>query len=85
MHLREHPDSEAATVLHATALIRLSQPFDAALELEDYLRKFPNKVEAAKLYAALLVDVVNDRPKAEEILLQCSKLAPRDAGVQEGL
>jgi tetratricopeptide (TPR) repeat protein len=83
--LRERPRDESAAVLHATSLIHLSQPFDAALELEDYLNKVPDSVEAAKLHAALLADVVNDRTQAEEELLRVSRLAPTDASVWEGL
>ena len=69
LQLRKQPDNEPAVLQHATALIHLSQPFDAALELEDYLKRHPDSVAAGKLYAALLVDVVDDRKQADEILL----------------
>src|SRR3977135_3102367 len=81
--LRERPRDESAAVLHATSLIHLSQPFDAVLELEDYLNKAPGSVEAGKLYAALLAEVVNDRTQAERELLRVSRLAPTDANVWE--
>src|ERR1700716_216001 len=77
--LRERPRDESAAVLHATSLIHLSQPFDAVLELEDYLNKAPDSVEAGKLHAALLADVVNDRAQAEEELLHVSRLPPSQA------
>jgi tetratricopeptide (TPR) repeat protein len=83
--LRARPRDESAAVLHATSLIHLSQPFDAVLELEDYLNKAPGSVEAGKLYAALLAEVVNDRTQAEQELLRVSRLAPADANVWEGL
>jgi tetratricopeptide (TPR) repeat protein len=83
--LRERPRDESAAVLHATSLIHLSQPFDAVLELEDYLNKIPDSVEAGKLHAALLAEVVNDRTQAEEELLHLSRIAPADATVWEGL
>jgi tetratricopeptide (TPR) repeat protein len=83
--MRAQPASEAAAVLHAQALLHLGQPFDAALELEEFLKRRPKSVEAGKLYAALLMDVVADRKKAETVLLDCAKLAPADAAVQEGL
>src|SRR5260370_4886843 len=84
-HLRDHPADEAATVLHATSMIRLSQPFDAALELEEILNLHPNFLEASKLYAALLMDVLNDSEGAGKILAHCSQLAPKDPQVWEAL
>jgi tetratricopeptide (TPR) repeat protein len=85
LELQQQPENEAAAVLHATALIQLGQPFDAALEMEEFLKRHPGSVAAGKLYAALLVDVVQDRAKAEQVLLHCSKLAPRDPAIWEGL
>lgn len=83
--LLRHPLNEAAAVLHARALIQLSQPFDAALELEDFVRRKPTATSAGKLYAALLADVVQDRTRAEEVLLACARNAPRDAEIHEAL
>ena len=85
LHLQSHPGDEAAAVLHAQALFHLSQPFDAVLELEDYLQRFPNAVEAGKFYVALLVDVVRDRPKAMEVATRLSRAAPKDPQVWEAL
>ena len=85
LQLRQQPGSEASAVLHAQALFHLSQPFDAVLELQDFLKCAPNSVEVGKFYVALLVDVVRDRPKALEVALQLSKLAPKDPGVWETL
>ncbi len=82
---RENPGSEPAAILHANALIHLSQPFDAALELEEFLKAHLSSVPAGKLYAALLVDVIGDRGKAEEVLHRCSEIAPGDPEVWEGL
>ncbi len=85
LQLRQRPNDEAAIVLHSQALFHLSQPFDAVLELEDFLRSAPNAVEAGKFYVALLVDVVRDRPKAMEIAVRLSKAAPKDPEVWETL
>lgn len=85
LHLREQPGDETATLLRANALIRLSQPFDAALDLEDFLKVNPDSAAAGKLYAAVLVDVIQDRAKAEQVLLHCSQVAPKDPEVWEGL
>jgi tetratricopeptide (TPR) repeat protein len=83
--LRRNPSSEEAALLHARALIHLGQPFDATLELEDYLKRTPDSVKISKLYAALLIEVVDQSSKAEEVLLRCTKLAPGDAEVWETL
>lgn len=85
LHLRQQPGSEASAVLHAQALFHLSQPFDAVLELQDFVKRAPSSAEAGKFYVALLVDVVRDRPKAMEVALQLSKLVPKDPGVWETL
>lgn len=85
LHLQDQPAAEAAAVLHAQALFHLSQPFDAVLELEDFVKRSPNAVEAGKFYVALLVDVVRDRSKAMEVAVHLSTVAPRDAGVWETL
>lgn len=80
-----NPHSIEATVLHARALVRLNQPFDAVLELEELLRTAPDAVPALKLYAGLLDAVVNDEPKAEEVLVRCARLAPDDLEVWTAL
>ncbi len=82
-YLREKPNDEAAVVLHSQALLHLSQPFDAVLELEDFLRRAPDAVEAGKFYVALQVDVVRDRTKAMEVALRLSRTAPKDPEVWE--
>jgi len=84
-YLRERPDDEDAIVLHATSLIRLSQPFDAALELEEVLKAHPGYLEAGKLYAALLIDVLDDSDAADKMLLRLAQMAPHDSQVWEGL
>jgi tetratricopeptide (TPR) repeat protein len=83
--LRSNPQSSEATVLHALTLVQLGQPFDAVLELEAFLQTTPNSLALMKLYAELLASVVNDKLKAEEILVQCSKLAPRDVEIWKAL
>jgi tetratricopeptide (TPR) repeat protein len=83
--LHQNPSSEEATLLHARALIHLNQPFDATLELEDFLKRTPGSVKVSKLYAALLIEIVDQSSKAEEVLLRCTKLAPGDAEVWETL
>lgn len=85
LYRQANPGSIEATVLHARSLLSLNQPFDAVLELEELLRTAPDAVPALKLYAGLLDAVVNDEPKAEEVLVRCSQLAPDDLEVWTAL
>ncbi len=74
-----------AIVGRATALFHLNQPFDAMLELEDFLRKDPNSVPALQLFATLHSVVREDNRRAIEIMERCSQLAPGDSGVWQYL
>src|SRR5215204_5581089 len=67
LHLNRHPKTAEAVVLHARALAALGQPFDAALELEEFLKQEPESVPALKLYGHLLDAVVEEKAKAEEV------------------
>jgi len=77
----QNPGSAAAVVRHAQALVQLSHPFEAVLELEELLRTQPDDVPALKLYAGLLDTVVKDPTAAGKVLEKCAKLAPSDAEV----
>jgi len=70
-----------ATIGHATALYHLNQPFDAMLELEDFLRRNPDSVPALQLFATLHSVIREDNRRAIEIMERCSQLAPDDSGV----
>lgn len=85
IYRQANPNSIEAAVLHARALIRLNQPFDAVLELEELLQNAPDAVPVLKLYAGLLDAVVNDEAKAEEVLIRCARLAPDDLEVWTAL
>jgi tetratricopeptide (TPR) repeat protein len=85
LHLNRHPKTAEAVVLHARALAALGQPFDAALELEEFLKQEPESVPALKLYGHLLDAVVEEKAKAEEVMLKTARLAPRDPEVWRSL
>jgi tetratricopeptide (TPR) repeat protein len=78
LYLNVHKDSADAILLHAVALIRLNQPFDAVLKLEEFLHSHPNSVPILKLYGLLLDRVVKDRGEAGKILTRATVLAPED-------
>jgi tetratricopeptide (TPR) repeat protein len=80
-----YPKSDLATVSHAKALVQIDQPFEAVLELKDFLGSVPDSVPALKLYAALLYTVVQDKLRAEDAWQKCSKLAPGDIEVWKSL
>jgi Flp pilus assembly protein TadD len=80
-----NPKSVVATVSHAKALVQIDRPFDAVLELKDFLGSVPDSVPVLKVYAALLYTVVLDKLRAEEALEKCSKLAPGDVEVRKSL
>jgi tetratricopeptide (TPR) repeat protein len=83
--LKENPDSIEAVTFHARALTAIGQPFDATLELEEFLRREPDSVPVLKLYGHLLDAFVQDKEKAEEVLQRCARLAPRDPDVWRSL
>src|SRR5216684_3222976 len=62
------PDSAEMVAGHARSLVRLRQPFDALIELEELLKRKPAATAAAKLYAALCDSVLGDHAKAEDTL-----------------
>lgn len=75
----ENPESPEGAVRHAQSLVRLNQPFDAVLELEEVLAAHPGHAPAWKLYAGLLDTVVKDITGAGKALERCVQLAPKDA------
>lgn len=78
IYRNQHPDSLTAIVLHAEALIRVDQPFDAALELQKFLQSHPDAVRAHELYAVLAAGTLKDQILAASELEKCVKLAPKD-------
>lgn len=60
----QDPESAEATVLHAESLVQLSQPFDAALELQDYIQKHPDSIQALNAHAMLEQTLLQDREQA---------------------
>ncbi len=79
------PNSIPAAVAHAQSMLRLNQPFDALIELEDFLKRQPDAIPAVKLYAALCDTVLADHAKAKEVLASAAASAPRDAEVWTAL
>jgi tetratricopeptide (TPR) repeat protein len=85
IYRNSHPDSEEANVLLAESLIQLSQPFDAALELQLFLKQYPNSVRALKLHAALASKTLLDESLAQSELSKATQLAPNDVGTWKAL
>lgn len=83
--LQKNPFSAEALVLHGMALVQLGLPFDAVMEVEEFLKTTPDSLPVLKLYAELLSAFVNDKLKAEEILLRCSRLKPSDVEIWKAL
>jgi tetratricopeptide (TPR) repeat protein len=78
IYRNEHPDSVNAIVWHAEALMRISQPFDAALELQKFLQSHPDSPRALELHAVLASGPLHDASGAEADLEKCVKLDPND-------
>lgn len=74
----EHPDSVDAIVLHAQALTEIGQPFDAALELQKFLKTHPDSPKALELHAVLASGPLHDAAGAEADLQKCVKAEPDD-------
>ena len=83
---RQSPDTLAAATLgHAKTLFHLSQPYDAMLELEEFLQKHPDSAPALQLMATLYTVVADDATYALGIMERCSRAAPGDSGVWQHL
>jgi len=80
-YLRHNPASARATALHAQALVHLSHPFDAVLEVEAFLKKEPDSAQVLKVYAELLEKVVKDIRESDDVLERLTKLTPGDAEI----
>lgn len=72
------PDSTDAEVGHAEALVRIGQPFDAALELQSFLQEHPNSARAHEFYAVVTISTSNDFLLAESEMEKCVKLIPEN-------
>jgi len=81
----QNPDSTEAVVLHAESLIKIGQPFDAALEIQAFLQHHPDALRAHELYAVLAAEPLRDVNLAINELNICVKLAPRDFQAWESL
>ncbi len=73
-----NPESTEAVALHAEALVKINQPFDAALELQSFLNRHPDALRVHELYAVLAAGPLRDVNLAIHELESCVKLAPRD-------
>jgi tetratricopeptide (TPR) repeat protein len=80
-YLRQNPNCARGTALHAQALVKLGHPFDAVLEVEEFLEGNPDSAPVLKVYAALLEKVVKDLRKSGEVLEKLTKLTPGDAEI----
>jgi tetratricopeptide (TPR) repeat protein len=78
IYRNEHPDSVDAIVWHAEVLIRIGQPFDAALELQKFLGGHPDTIRALELHAVLASSTLHDPKGAEADLEKCVGLDPND-------
>lgn len=78
MYRNAHPDSVDGVVHHAEALIRIGQPFDAALELQKFLGQHPQSVRALELHALLASGPLHDQSTAQLDLEKCVALDPQD-------
>ncbi len=84
-YLRTHPGSDKAVVLHALALVRLQQPFNALQELEQFLKITPDSLIVLRLYAELSTSLSKDSLKAEEAWKRCIRIAPGDGEIWKAL
>ncbi len=83
---RQSPDTLAAAIAgHAKALFNLDQPYDAMLELEDFLQKHPDSAPALHVLATLYSLVAKDGARALALMERCSKAAPADSAVWQYL
>ena len=78
IYRNRYPDSVTGVVLHAESLIKIAQPFDAALELQKFLQSHPKALRAHELYAVLAADPLQDDILAASELETCVKLSPTD-------
>lgn len=73
---QEDPNSTAAAVGHAEALVQIGQPFDAELELEMFLKEHPDAERAHEFYAVVALGASDDFMVAQTELETCVKLNP---------
>ena len=75
---QQDPASPDAQVGHAEALVKIGQPFDAALELQSFLHDHPNSARAHELYAVVALAIKDDFLVAEKEMEQVVRLTPND-------
>ncbi len=78
IYKRSNPDSVDGIMLYAEALIQLSQPFDAALALQEFLKIHPDSTRPLQLHASLALNTLQDRPMAQAEWEKATKLSPND-------
>ncbi len=76
-HLQD-PNSTDAEMGHAEALVKIGQPFDAALELQSFVRDHPDAARAHEMYAVVTLSTSNDFLLAQSEMEQCVKLTPNN-------
>lgn len=79
------PDSTESEVGHAEALVRIGQPFDAALELQSFLRDHPDSARAHAFYAVVTLSISNDFLLAQAEMEKCVQLEPNDGKAWKSL
>jgi tetratricopeptide (TPR) repeat protein len=72
------PNSNDAELGHAEALVKVGQPFDAALELQSFLRDHPNAAKVHQFYAVVTLSISDDFLLAQSEMEKCVKLLPND-------
>jgi tetratricopeptide (TPR) repeat protein len=81
---RRHPNSVTAAVLQSEILIRMGLLSDANGVLQRVLLIHPRSIEALSA-SAELERTLNDKSAAEDLLLRCTRYAPRSAQVWKQL
>jgi len=79
------PNSTDAEVAHAEALVKIGQPFDAALELQSYVRDHPDAARAHEIYAVITLSTSNDFLLAQSEMERVVKLSPNDGRAWKSL
>jgi len=83
-HQRE-PNSTDAEVAHAEALVKIGQPFDAALELQSFVREHPDAARAHEIYAVITLSTSDDFLLAQSEMERVVKLSPNDGPAWKSL
>jgi len=85
VYRNRHPDQENAVVLHAEALVKINQPFDAALELQTFIKGHPDVLRPHEMLAVLAASTLKDVALAGDELRLCVQISPKDFQAWESL